>query len=253
MSSAPQFSIQQKGGSDGATVRVKLSLPHDDRFRVRSFIASVKVTEPDDLYVDVQVEAAGAIRVLLKTREVDGDRRHVVCGELAELTQITGDEGEKKLFVARLANELDHAFADAVFAIGEVPALSAGVGAAALAAAPVASAMQPVVAGTRSARWMIPASVKAWVLTGLVLCALALIAVGVARQVRGAGQSADPSLPVPNDALESQVRAKIDDAVRNPNSTQGYNGMNVALATMRAMGLNPSKANAGCLVGLGKK
>ncbi|TKC90165.1 hypothetical protein FAZ69_08430 [Trinickia terrae] len=252
MSNAPQFFIQQKGGAEGTTVRVKLSLPHDDRFRVRTFIASMKGVELDDLYVDVEVEAAGEILALLKTRTVDGERRDAVCGELAALTQVSGGAQEKDLFVARLANELDRAFVDAVFAAGEQPAMRAAAGAQAFADAPAAPVVVPAVAGGRGWRWLVPATYKAWLLTGVALCALALIAVGVVRQVRGAGNNADLSLAGSNSALEARVRAQIDDAVRNPNGTQGYNGMNVALATMRAMGLNPGKANAGCLVGVGK-
>jgi hypothetical protein len=259
MSSAPQFSIQQKGGSSGSSVRVKLSLPHDDRFRVRSLIANVKAVEADDLYVDVEVEADGVIRVLLKTRMVDGERRDMVCGELAELTLISGDSAEKDPFVARLANQLDHAFADAVFAMGEVPALSVDIGAPAPAYAGVpigAPVQQSEARDAQGMRVFIPASAKAWLLTAVVACALGLIAVGVVRQVHGSGQTDDSSgasIAGPSDALEANVRAQIDRAVRDPNGTQGYNGMNVALATMKAMGLNPGKANAGCLVGLGKK
>lgn len=255
MNGAPQFLIHLKGGADGAVIRVKLSLPADDRFRTRTFIANVKGAELDDLFVDTQCESTGEIRVLLKTRTVDGERRDAVCGELAELSALSGqfDERESALFVGRLANELDRAFADAVFTVGEEasrPALvHAGGGSAAFAGAPALAAAPT---GATGWKWMIPSSRKAWLLTTMVAGALILIGVGVVRQVRGSADSGDPSLAGPNAALEARVRSQIDQAVRDPNGAQGYNGMNVALATMRAMGLNPGKANAGCLVGLGK-
>ncbi|ARL04335.1 hypothetical protein [Burkholderia pseudomallei] len=264
MSIAPQFFIQQKGGLNGHEVRVKLSLQQDDRFRVRTFIVNASGVSADDLGVQTEVEATGEIRVLLvaHTIEIDGKRESQVCGELAEVSALgTLDEQEKNLFVARLGNDLDRALADAVFALGEpqvAPAhavvQTAAVGGPLVpgpALASIGLAVKPAATGWKA---FVPSTTKAWLVTGVVLCALALVAYGVVRQVRGGGQQAqdDLALAGPNGALQAKIKSQIDDAVRNPNSTAGYNGMNVALATMRAMGLNPGKANAGCLVGLGK-
>ncbi|UEC05582.1 hypothetical protein [Burkholderia vietnamiensis] len=262
MSIAPQFFIQQKGGLNGHEVRVKLSLQQDDRFRMRTFIVSASGVSADDLGVHTEVEATGEIRVLLVAHTVDGKRENVVCGELAEISALGEvDEKEKNLFVARLGNDLDRAFADAVFALGEpqVALAHAVVQAGAVGGplvpgpslASIGLAVKPAATGWKA---FVPATPKAWLVTGVVVCALALVVYGVVRQVRGAGQQAqdDLALSGPNGALEAKIKSQIDDAVRNPNSTAGYNGMNVALATMRAMGLNPGKANAGCLVGLGK-
>lgn len=262
MSIAPQFFIQQKGGLNGHEVRVKLSLQQDDRFRMRTFIVSASGVSADDLGVHTEVEATGEIRILLVAHTVDGKRENLVCGELAEISALGALDGqEKNLFVARLGNDLDRAFADAVFALGEPQVAPAhavvqtgAVGGPLVpspALAPIGLAVKPAATGWKA---FVPATPKAWLATGVVLCALALVAYGVVRQVHGAGQQAqdDLALSGPNGALEAKIKSQIDDAVRNPNSTAGYNGMNVALATMRAMGLNPGKANAGCLVGLGK-
>lgn len=262
MSIAPQFFIQQKGGLNGHEVRVKLSLQQDDRFRMRTFIVSASGVSADDLGVLTEVEATGEIRVLLVAHTVDGRRENQVCGELAEISALGAlDEQEKNLFVARLGNDLDRAFADAVFALGEPQVALAhavvqtgAVGGPLVPSPTLASidlAVKPAATGWKA---LVPATPKAWMVTGVVLCALVLVAYGVVRQVRGAGQQAqdDLALAGPNGALQAKIKSQIDDAVRNPNSTAGYNGMNVALATMRAMGLNPGKANAGCLVGLGK-
>ncbi|WP_454727968.1 MULTISPECIES: hypothetical protein [Cupriavidus] len=50
--------------------------------------------------------------------------------------------------------------------------------------------------------------------------------------------------------LEAQIAARVQSAANDGTSLAGLDGQSVAMGTMRAMGLEPGKANAGCLVGV---
>lgn len=50
--------------------------------------------------------------------------------------------------------------------------------------------------------------------------------------------------------LTKKIQAQIVEAANSSEPVAGLDGANVAVSTMKAMGLDPGKANAGCLVGV---
>lgn len=258
----PVFQIQVRGRADDGRqeFRVKLSLPHDNRFSTRSTVQTIRASSLEALRAGVEVtarEVVVGIYEAIGTPEglmVDAARALV-----ASLTPTSGEDVDPKdPFFVQFANELDRAWGDAVFEADAVPIYSGraqfDMPAAAAPAAPAAQATLRVASPVTGWRVFVPRTPKAWAVTAVVLIALTLIALGAVRQLRGTQESNDLALAGGADpALTAKIKNEIDQAVKNPNSVQGYNGMNVALATMQAMGLNPGKANTGCLVGLGKK
>jgi hypothetical protein len=248
MSSAPAFLIQTTPTSEGLSARIRVSIPHDDKFRVKSMVGSLTIRNLDDLSVDVAADGDTDIAVLVRNE----GRAEARLATLTPLSTLT--EREKHLFIARLGNAVDSAFGDAVFnAVGAMQG-SAVMGPGGLAMVGVGGQSIVLAAGNAGS----PSSgghASRWVLGATLALAVALIAFGVYRQVNrtsdaNAGELATAGAT--NNALEAKIRNQIDQAVKNPGSVQGFQGENVALATMKAMGLNPGKANAGCLVGVGK-
>jgi hypothetical protein len=263
----PVFQIQVRGRADDGRqeFRVKLSLPHVDRFHVRSAVVTFQAFGGlDALMTDIEIRPREVSVVIYERISAPEGSKPAVRGIVATLTPTAEqDVDAKDPFFVKLSNEVDSAWGDAVFAADAAPVQSvpatfgmpaAAAPAGAYAAPAALRAAVPVTGWRASLGVFVPRTPKAWAVTAVVLIALTLIALGAVRQLRGTQEPNDLALADGADpALTAKIKGEIDQAIKNPNSVQGYNGMNVALATMHAMGLDPGKANTGCLVGLGKK
>jgi len=95
---------------------------------------------------------------------------------------------------------------------------------------------------------------KRWLVGGVVTLGLALVVFGAVRpkpadapiDIQAALQSGD--VAGLQKAIQDQVN--LAGATAKPSAFSLNQGSNVALETMRQMGLDPGKANAGCLVGV---
>lgn len=83
---------------------------------------------------------------------------------------------------------------------------------------------------------------------GAVVCAAALAMVGYGVLHK----PADQTLSMAGDPnLTARIQQQIAEAVQKGDPSQGLlQGNSVTMSTMRAMGLDPGKANTGCLVGV---
>lgn len=83
---------------------------------------------------------------------------------------------------------------------------------------------------------------------GAVVCTAALAMVGYGMFHK----PADQTLSMAGDPnLTARIQQQIAAAVQNGDPSQGLlQGNSVTMSTMRAMGLDPGKANTGCLVGV---
>lgn len=117
---------------------------------------------------------------------------------------------------------------------------------------------QAVVVRTATAKRAEPAPKKSWrdtflnkkVGIGTGVLAAALIGVGVVQYQK----SQDPlqrALASDNyKDIQAQIRERIAAAGKEGGAFSPLQGQNVAIETMKSMGLDPGKANTGCLVGV---
>lgn len=234
MITSPTFSIFPAVQSGGVAVKARLTLPADETFTVKSFIASVEATSFDDITVQV-ADDGGDIAVLLHGGPGGNTAR------AATITPHDMDAAKKASFLIRLSNAIDEAFGSAMF--NATVAAQAPIAAAGPTVASVSGDAHGVARSGRPSRFALGVVIAA------VFAGVSLMAYGYLRpKTDQTAQSAQS--PIAGDsAMSARIREQIDQAVRNPSPTAGFNGTNVALETMRAMGLNPGKANAGCLVG----
>lgn len=234
MNISPTFSIFPTVQSGGVAVKARLTLPADETFTVKSFIASVEATNFDDIAVEV-ADDGDDIAVLLHGGP--GGKK----ARAATITPHEMDASQKASFLIRLSNAIDEAFGSAMFdatVAAQAPTAAAGV--------TVGSVTVGVPGGAKSGR---PSRFALGVVIAAVFAGVSLMAYGYLRpKTDQTAQSAQSQIGG-DSAMSARIREQIDQAVRNPSPTGGFNGTNVALETMKAMGLNPGKANAGCLVG----
>lgn len=241
------FSINLTPSGDKTSVTIAMTLAPDDNVTSSASIARLIVADPAQLALSVHRTNNEVSVLVISTGDADDATLRIL-----ELHYET--EADRALYTRRLTNHLNDEFTLALMeAIGahgtskSSPATSvdAAVGNGESRFHP--SAAEPLSGGAAVRR---PTG-KSRMVTGIGLVfAVGLIVYGTFLHKHSAAVSSDPSAQLTS-ALPSNVQAQID-AVVHPTSgvPSNFNSTNVALSTMRAMGLNPGKAGTSCLVGL---
>jgi len=106
----------------------------------------------------------------------------------------------------------------------------------------------PVPAAQKRTGWRRFLTVKRVALASVLLVGGGLVTVGLR-----ANQAPTPFAATNGAEMDARVQAAISSSLRQPSNGDGLlQGQSVNLQTMRAMGLDPGKANTGCLVGVHK-
>lgn len=221
------------------------------------------VTQPD-APLSIEFEGDGPAKTMVRmVSDYDGVQHSAVIG-----TVVFDDSVPPDAF-SQFAEAMESAFFDAINAL-------------VVHAEPLASAAQPAagmgVVGIAStqAEWPTPTGVVAmphpvvmeqgkkgmrqfFVRRNVVGLGLLL---GAATTVYGVTVARQPANPLKAamhgesyEDLQAQIRAQISAAAKSDvpllnGKADGLGGQNIAIETMKSMGLDPGKANAGCLVGV---
>ncbi|MDM8356494.1 hypothetical protein [Pandoraea communis] len=170
----------------------------------------------------VKVDAANAedLRLVL-VNSVDGASNVALC--------VTGSRDGNDVQIARIEKPRDGAEAEYCEAFE---------------AALFQAMLQSASGAEKSKQFVTPGKIA----FGAVVCAAALAMAGYGMLHK----PADQTLSMAGDPnLTARIQQQIAEAVQKGDPSQGLlQGNSVTLSTMRAMGLDPGKANTGCLVGV---
>lgn len=253
-----QYNAAIKIAKQGAQYLVALTLPSDQTLRVTPILARVPAPITD---WSIAIEGQGAnsdkpgeweegLIILRRAGAAEGTAP-VVLANLRVLAQGAAAEA-----VLHLENAVHAAYTEALFAQLEADqngAASAAVQTAAPAPGASTSVASDSVAPAgrlrRCLRWVTAYKFRA-LAVALAGSAVVMIAHGYVTKkpeqpmFMGAVSAEDQA------KLEKDIRERVRNAAREDSNIPGLDGQNVAIGTMRAMGLEPGKANTGCLVGV---
>ncbi|CAJ6612568.1 Uncharacterised protein [Burkholderia pseudomallei] len=244
-----KFDILPQQGPAGLTLTIRLRafdwvLP--EGVRIKSQIAKLTCGDLEQTAIAIESTAAGASEVFV----VAGESRALIANVEAE-SQGTSPE-DFKAQLARVVDSLREGYQSAVFdAIGKLHeqrvagGLQYVVGAnAAGASSELGRQFGPDAVAAR--RWMSPGRVT---FAAAMLVALAMAGYGIYAKTRPPEDPIASALMSPD--AQKRVNAMIGSALKQPPEGGGIlQGQSVTLDTLKAMGLDPGKANTGCLVGV---
>lgn len=172
-----------------------------------------------------------------------GDDKRLTLAELTLSASATGNE---------IAANVQAAFTTAVFDFVEDAATVAPSVAPEAGAGVAPAIQQPVVGGRlrRSVSWLRQNKGKSFLAT---IVALGACTVAYGYVSKPAEQAAFAGLSYgkeDQERLQEKIRKQVMSATADGSTLPGLDGQSVAQGTMRAMGLDPGKASAGCLVGV---
>ncbi|MBN3729375.1 hypothetical protein [Burkholderia sp. Tr-20390] len=252
-----KFDILPLQGVAGLSLTVRLNtsgwtLP--EGVRVRSQIAKLSCTELEQTSIEVVNENEGGFDVYVIAGESSGDNRALVSR--VSLNLATG-AAERERTIADITDALQEGYQSAVFdAIGKLheQQIAGGmqyvVGAQA-AAARSALGVDPTAVGAGVRRWVSPGRLA---FAAVMLVAAAMAGYGIYAKTRPPEDPISAALSGPD--AQARMNAMIAGALKQPlgaavNPQAGIlQGQSVTLETLKAMGLDPGKANTGCLVGV---
>jgi len=241
----PDLRIRVTNDVTFSTYRFSFYMPRGDGFQVRCKAPVILLQKNDSLSIEVESdEDQHQFRVMVLEDKPAGESY-----ELATVV-FSGDAPDDFAFALQDAVQL--AFFNAIDAVNSVPVAPVPVAVASdSVAVPV---NKDVVDSSVSVRkrftW------KRAVLVSVVLVGTSLMAIGLYRGNAEKKEFSpyDVSTTKEFDVLNQKIKQQISDAAKSEtpaiNGINGQKADNVALETMRAMGLDPGKANAGCLVGV---
>ncbi|ODP35072.1 hypothetical protein [Pandoraea sp. ISTKB] len=170
----------------------------------------------------VKAEAANAEDLrLIFVKPVEGPSNVSLC--------VTGTRDSKDLQIARIEKPREGAEAEY---------------SEAFEAALFQAMLQTASGDEKSKQFLTPGKIA----FGTIVCTAALAMAGYGMLHK----PADPALSMAGDPnLTARIEQQIKEAVAKGDPSQGLlQGNSVTMSTMRAMGLDPGKANTGCLVGV---
>lgn len=173
----------------------------------------------------------------------DANPAQYLVGVVARGDASAFTEDERTDFERRV----DRAFFEAICAtdVQRVFGMATGIG------APLYGAPPQVGGGAHKSRRAFP-----WRHTVMACGVILAIGFGVAFvKSRSQPDQSDPALMAaleggPYSGVSAKIRSQIASAGNKGNPNVNFNGQNVAIETLKAMGLEPGKANTGCLVGV---
>lgn len=250
----PELTIHAVDAGAERTYRFAFYLPRGENYVARCKSPSLVARADDSLTVHVdRVENTCEFSVAISV-----ERDATVRVELARVT-VNSDEALQQGFDLDLLDAVQHAVFKAMGAL--VPTVAVA------SSAPVmhqegrlresdTQGSGGIVGATSAAGWRsrVRLTKRNVVMGSVLLIGVAFAAYGAygtyINKTRG-GITADV-VGTPDYAdLQAKIRKQITEAAKSGTpATAGENMDNVAIATMRAMGLDPGKANAGCLVGV---
>lgn len=231
---SPQLSLTAQDAGDKRLYRASFYMGRGAGYTVQCKSVAIDCLRDDALSVGVRraegsadstryvvsIDVAGASHEIA-TVAVTGDAQ-----AMAELPDMLQDEMQRELF--RVMG-------------GLVPVVAAPVVQAATGAGVVVKSATPALI-----LW------KAAVVT-LVVLALGIMGYGLTRQKSATPNDPDQLAQADFSDLQKRIRAEITEAAKSGKpAINNANISNISIETMRAMGLDPGKANAGCLVGVQK-
>ncbi|KVV07456.1 hypothetical protein [Burkholderia ubonensis] len=249
-----KFDILPLLGPAGLKLNVRLSslecsVMSSYRVRVKSRIATLAGVQLERTSIDYVDADEGDIDVFV----VGGESR--ACVGRVHLDQSNLPEDSRERLRGDVIDALDAAYQSAVFdAIGKLheqeiskwqagtQAVVGSVGGVSLSHADGRdSAGSP---GLR--RWLSPGRV---VFASVMLVAAAMAGYGIYAKTRPPEDPIASALMGPD--AQKRMNAMISSALKQPSGDGGIlQGQSVTLDTLKAMGLDPGKANTGCLVGV---
>lgn len=250
----PELTIHAVDAGTERTYRFAFYLPRGDNYVARCKSPSLVARVDDSLAVLVdRVENTREYSVA-----VGVERDNAVRVELARIT-VNSDEALQDGFDLDLLDAVQHAVFKAMGSL--VPTVAVALSASVMPQDGLARGVDTQ--GSGGTAGMVPAA--GWrsrvQFTKRNVAMASVLVVGFAFAAYGAygtyinktrgGITADV-VGTPDYAdLQEKIRKQITEAAKSGTpATAGENMDNVAIATMRAMGLDPGKANAGCLVGV---
>lgn len=239
----PQFFIDE---TQPRRFRIAFSAPSTSNLLVRGKYADVSMAENGSVDVSVSGHGPGCFKVCVNANSTTFEIGMVTCRDLDVPAEDRADF-ENKL-EDMLTNEVQQAFFAALAGQQrpEVPA-----------ARPVRAAARLVETDTprqgecsRWWRWVPRRMSRKGISAAVALLAVGLIVYGA---IQGFSKPKDPIQQALNSdnykELQDRIRQQI--AANNGSGEFGpLQGQNIAIDTMKAMGLDPGKANSGCLVGV---
>ncbi|MEX3555108.1 MAG: hypothetical protein VB131_00230 [Burkholderia gladioli] len=244
-----KFDILPQQSAAGLTLSIRLRafdwvLP--EGVRIKSHIAKLACEDLEQTRVEIDTADESAFGVYI----VGGESRALVANVDAESHGPAAADLKSRL--ERVFESLREGYQSAVFdAIGKLheQRLAGGlqyvVGPSAAAAAPQRGQQFGVeVAAER--RWMTPGRLM---FAAAMIAALAMAGYGIYAKTRPPEDPIASALMGPD--AKKRMDAMISSALKQPSGDGGIlQGQSVTLDTLKAMGLDPGKANTGCLVGV---
>ncbi|MBR8427277.1 hypothetical protein [Burkholderia cenocepacia] len=244
-----KFDILPQQGPAGLTLTIRLRafdwvLP--EGVGIKSQIAKLTCADLEHTTIEIESAADGASEVFA----VAGESRALVANVEAASQGRAPEDFKAQL--ARIFDSLREGYQSAVFdAIGKLHdqrvagGLQYVVGAHAAGTSPqLGGQLRPDAAAAR--RWMSPGRLT---FAAAMLVALAMAGYGIYAKTRPPEDPIASALMSPD--AQKRVNAMISGALKQPPEGGGIlQGQSVTLDTLKAMGLDPGKANTGCLVGV---
>lgn len=233
----PEFSVT----GYGRDLRVGLFVPESKSFRARTRYADMALPGSGTVEAVVVPADGGAGEFSIQLR-ADGIAGPLVIGTLTRIGEQASDASSAEALADALTTIVQRAFYDA---------LTGNIAPATPATTRVASPGRNVVA--TPARWRARLLSRKTGLAAVVLCAVGLIAYGVVQALRPPQDPIQQALASDNyKDLQERIRKQVAEAAAKGGGAYGgaLQGQNIAIDTLKAMGLNPGKASTGCLVGV---
>ncbi|WP_334043566.1 hypothetical protein [Burkholderia ambifaria] len=243
-----KFDILPQQSSAGLTLTIRLRafdwvVP--EGVRIESHIAKLTCEDLEQTKIEIESANETNFRVIV----VGGQAGALVANVEVDSPDTAPDEFKGRL--GRVFESLREGYQSAVFdAIGKLHeqrvagGLQYVVGANAVAATQHGQQFGPELATAR--RWMSPGRLM---FAAAMLVALAMAGYGIYAKTRPSEDPITSALMSPD--AQKRVNAMIGSALKQPPEGGGIlQGQSVTLDTLKAMGLDPGKANTGCLVGV---
>lgn len=179
----------------------------------------------------------------------------VGAGAPKSLARFRGAERDKEGFQAALGDAFETAIFEAMRQQAQIESMHS---AASLPnALPAVRADRPTLDGSGSSAAMPSSPKRGWrrflTVKRVLLASVLMVGAGFAVVGLRANQAPAPFAAANGADMDARVQAAISASLRQPSNGEGLlQGQSVNLQTMRAMGLDPGKANTGCLVGVHK-
>lgn len=235
---SPQISLTAQNVGSKRQYRAAFYMPRGAGYSVQCKSVAFEC-QPDD-YLAIGLRGGGDVEQgvkLILSIELPGASHDI---GVVTTSQDVGDVNE---FREALLDDMQR---ELFRVVGQLVTVSAGAPVATGNAVEVAAAPEVLVSATRR----VSASWKRVGIVALVVIAVGSMAYGFLRQ-KAPEQDETAVAQADFSELQKRIRTEITEAAKSGKpAVNNANISNISIETMRAMGLDPGKANAGCLVGV---